>query len=458
MIGRSNHSQKRIFPVISPNIYSSTSSNEFELTADQQVARNLLALANQKLFAGLDWRRGQLEVRRKFGYLLLQHRLGIEAELASQWQRADSFWLTLQTEFKALSTRQELWQELAQTLANTPEVRVMNKPAQLRQRLVDELLIDTHCAFYNGLMQQQAKPSWRDAYGKDSFQRAFVHIDYIQQLLEFSIVRDEVGTLLQEAWQTRITACQQAKKWQQAIYYCQVRLKYSPNVIDFQSELVEVIYLATLAKLVEAKTKIQQFQNAKTLLTGISELEKCLKNYPHNLTIFQLLGNLYHLQAINLFSNHQLSESLVLIQKAITYNPYLEQAIQTRKELMQMMNQWQQMRHSELFQEGQYPFAEADRGFAPMNAYINSEAAKETAKAFHIAEAFQEQSNHSLVIPSSAAVEEPPILTPAYMAPQPGSKPMFARLLSFPYRRIKLQMAVACVLVLVAILVRYVIA
>ena len=383
MIARSYHPQKRVFPVISENLYK-LSFEQAELTADKQAAYNLLALANQTFFGS------HLDVLGQFGSLLRQHQLAMEAELASKWLRADFFWRQVQIEFEALSKKQAVWQELAVAVASHPETKLMNNPVQLRQRLLDELFIDTHCAFYNGLIPKTTKPSWKE--------RAFVHINYIQQLLELSsISKEEIQTLLREAWQRQIDACKEAKKRQLAMNYCQAILKCLPNDIQFQGELVEIHYLATLAKCREdAKTRAQHHQNAKTLHRRIQELEKYLKQYPYNQIIFQLLSSLYHLRAVSLKHNDQLSESLLCVQKAIAHNPLEPKVYKTRHELMEMMTQRQEqmnqllvdMRHGVPVnpKERQWQ-VEVKKGFAPMNNYIDSDEAKKTATAFQTAQA-----------------------------------------------------------------------
>lgn len=380
--------QERVFPVISANIYN-LSSEETELTADQQAGKNLLHLANQDFSTWHNFTGLGLDLKGQLGHLLVQHKLAIEAEIAAKWQRADFFWNQMRIELKALLKKPELWQEVVQNITNIPGVHIINDPEKLRQYLVNELFINTHCAFYNGLIINTRRPSWKE--------RAFVHIDYIQQLLDLSPVSaQEVETLLGEAWQTRITAYKEDKKWRQAINYCQQRIKWLPNNITFQGELAEIHYLKVLAKLGEARTDNQYTKNAKHLLNGIQTLEKYLKDYPYNVTIFEMLGSLYYLRAISLANNNSLALALLCIQKAVTYNPYLQKAFESRNELIETMKQLQEqvnqlqvdIRHgAQLTPKGQKMVAEVNKGFALMNVYIDSDEAKETANDFYIAEA-----------------------------------------------------------------------
>ncbi|MDJ0569112.1 MAG: hypothetical protein QNJ53_08680 [Pleurocapsa sp. MO_192.B19] len=390
MIFRLENYSQRVFPPIQPDIYT-TDDELTALTPDEQVTRKLIALANKEFTRWevlVGWK---LDVPSQIGHLLLQHKMAIEAELEGKWQRADFFWQQVQIEIKALSRKDNVWQYLVSVYAKEQGVLFRGDPVQMRQRLVDELLIDTHCAFYNGRSQQIEKLTLGD--------RAFVHIDYIQKLLDLSALSDNsLLSVLGEPWEKRITLLKEANKWQQAIQCCQERLRYFPNRSDFQNELAEIHWLATLAKLREAKSSAHHRQNAKTLQAGIKALENCWQQHPYNLSIFEFLGSLYHLQAISLVNSEQFAEALVSIQKAVTYNPYLDKAFETRDEIVQVMTQLQeQMRqlqqeiarkfNARLNEEGQRLLTEVQKGFGPMNAYIESEQAKMTAEQFQMAQA-----------------------------------------------------------------------
>ena len=390
MISRLKNPSQRVFPPIQSDIYT-RNDDLTTLTPDQRVAQKLLALANQdftKWGLLVGWK---LDGLGNIGRLLLQHRLAIEAELAAQWQRADFFWQQVLIEIKALSKRDNIWQYLVSVYANEPGVVLMGEPVQIRQRLVDELLIDTHCAFYNERSQQ--------IEGLTIGDRAFIHIDYIQNLLDLSAIsNDSLLSLLGKPWEKRITLCKETKKWQEAIQYCQERLRYLPNRSGFQNDLAEIHWLATLEKHREAKSPAHHRQNAKTLQAGIKALEKCGQQYPYNLNIFKFLGSLYRLQSISLVNRDQFSGALVAIQKAVTYNPYLEKAFETRTELIQTMTQLQEQMNqvqqeiaqkfnARLNKHGQKLLTEAKKGFGPMNAYMESEPAKMTARQFQVAQA-----------------------------------------------------------------------
>lgn len=390
MIFRLENYSQRVFPPIQPDIYTKD-DDLTTLTPDERVARKLIALANKEFTRWEVLVKWKLDVSGQIAHLLLQHKMAIEAELAGKWQRADFFWQQVQIEIKVLSGKENVWQDLISVYANEPDVVFMGDPVTMRQRLVDEVLIDTHCAFYNGRSQQVEKLTLGD--------RAFVHIDYIQKIFDLSDLSDSsLLSVLGEPWEKRITLLKEAKKWQQAIHYCEERLRYFPNRSDFQNELLEIHWLSILTKLREAKSSAHHQQNAKILQAGIKPLEKYWQQYPYNLSIFEIFGSLYHLQAFSLVNSKQFAKALVSIQKAVTYNPYFDKAFETRDEIMQVMTQLQeQMRqvqqdiaqkfNARLNEQGQRLLAEAQKGFGPMNAYIESEQAKMTAGQFQIAQA-----------------------------------------------------------------------
>jgi hypothetical protein len=237
MIARLESSSQRIFPPIQPTLYS-PNQDSVELSPDRQVTQQLLSLSHRELTRWQLWCGWKLDAEGQLAHLLLQHRLAIAAELSAQWQQADFFWNQVYIGLKALS--EKAWGALSTIAANHPGVTVVNNSAQLRQRFVDELLIDTHCAFYNGLVQQEKN--------RDPNDRAFVHIDYIQRLLAFSaLTREESAALLKSPWQERIQACRKKGRWKQAGQICSLRLRYLPS-IEYQNELAEVNYAAAIAQ------------------------------------------------------------------------------------------------------------------------------------------------------------------------------------------------------------------
>lgn len=281
MIARLNAYSHRIFPPVGSGFYILDLGNK-ELTPDQQAARKLLSFSNRD-FTLLERLSGRkLDIQGQIGHLLLQHRYALEAELASQWHRADFFWRQVLIELKAFIEQDTNWQGLVNAISPPADATVMTDPSQLRQRLLDELFIDTHCAFYNGLVEQKENLVLQD--------RAFAHIDYIQQYLALiDMSAEAILSLLGEPWQIRINLSVKVKQWHIVIKTCTQRLKHLPSSIRFLNELAEILHRASMAIPKEAKFTLQYWQNIRALKSGIKVLEECRKNYPENLSIFEAL-------------------------------------------------------------------------------------------------------------------------------------------------------------------------
>lgn len=368
----------RIFPQIQPDIYTKKYDLSV-LTPDQKVACKLLALANQKFTSLERLLRWKLNAQGQIGHLLFQHRLALEAELEGQWKQADFYWHQVQIEIKALAKRKEIWLVLLLEIASEPGVEMMKDPVKVRQRLVDELLIDTHRAFYKGLEKQK----------EDIGYRAFVHIDYIQGVLNLSSLSGyRLLSILDYPWKKRINFFQGNEDWKHAIQLCSLRLKYFPESFQFQNKLVELNISAILSKLKKLKTKqswtiknfqfvdfclwalsivlfvlgtiilivfvpifyfssrsllslvinitsslsdfakklrSQVIQEQKILKQGIKSLEILLKKYPHNFNIYQGLNVLHNKYAIKLREESKFTEAHLHEDKASTYKANFKQ-------------------------------------------------------------------------------------------------------------------------------------
>jgi hypothetical protein len=209
-----------------------------------------------------------------------------------------------------------------------------------------------------------------------------------------------IRALLEQPWQIHINLCKQANQWRSAVQVADRRVKSLPTATDYQAELAELHCLATFTKLREAKVVPHYLQNAAKLQNGIQSLEKLLKTYPEQASIFEALGTLHHLRAVSLANGKQVVQALVAARRAVTYDPHLEQADETRKELIKVMEslqaqmdqieaQMSRQGNSRLNAEGRYLKSQADKGFIPMNTYIESKSAKDIGFAVPVARAIR---------------------------------------------------------------------
>lgn len=390
MIARPQRSPSRLFPLLTA--YGCTKPFELDAgTPDQQAAATLLSLAKLNLTRSQQFFAYQLSPQAHLARLLMQHQMGLEAEQKAQWQRADFYWQQVQNQLKALSKREALWQALTDEIAQKyPDAEWLNQPLILRQRLVEEVLIDTHCGFYNGLTEPGEGSVWGD--------RPFTHIRYIEKLLPYSsLTPQEIQSLLADSWQQQINHYRTTKNWTAAIKLCRHRLTYCSD-IPYQNELAEMQASAISAKLTNGKSEKQQLQDAKQLKKGIQQFEALAKQYSHNVALLDYLGNLHHLHAIRLGNSGQVAEGLVAVEKALIYTPYLRDAVVTRSHLTQAMEKLSEYAtqiktqlarnpNTRLNPEGRRVLTQAQKGFALREWYLNSKYASSARKAVQIAEA-----------------------------------------------------------------------
>lgn len=76
--------------------------------------------------------------------------LAVRAKTAAIRAKDDSH--SCEVRQQALLNKPENWQTITLIVANKPGIKIMNDPVKLRQHLMNELFINTHCAFYNGLI------------------------------------------------------------------------------------------------------------------------------------------------------------------------------------------------------------------------------------------------------------------------------------------------------------------
>ncbi|MBD2259302.1 hypothetical protein [Pseudanabaena sp. FACHB-2040] len=383
LIARPQQSSLRVFPAITADFYSSSSVPE-AATPDRQAAVNLIALAYRNLTKAQLFFARNLSPQDHLARLLIQHRLGFEAELSAQWQRADFYWQQVQNQLIALRKQGFFWQALADDLARDyPDAEGLKDPITLRQRLVEELLIDTHCGFYNGLnqLQQKAADSSQAGSGCD---RNFAHLCFLEALLPQSSLPSESWlAMLALPWQQQIERYRADQNWREAIRLCRHRLSVYPKSIAYQTELAEVEGAAILATLKKRESRQQFRANARCLQKGIRQFETLVKTYPYNCVLYDYLGDLHHLHAIQLGNAGEVAAGLVAVEKALTYAPQLKGALSTRNDLAQLMNQIQdqvaqikanlkRQPNARLTAQGQQLIAQAKKGFTSRDAYVKS--------------------------------------------------------------------------------------
>jgi tetratricopeptide (TPR) repeat protein len=315
----------------------------------------------------------------------------MDAERTGRWGRADFFWRETHATLRRLSDQPKVWQDVSAAITDETDAHVMRDPVQLRQRLVDEILIDTHRALFNGLSRGNEQLALGD--------RAFVHLDYLKDLLPFSgRPREHLHDLVAPPLERRIALSEAAEKWQSAIADGRDLLTLFPESEDHQNRLAGLHFAATLASLKNGTSRRRKRKDADVLRRGIAALEQLHREHPTNSMLFGLLAHLHRLRAITMANAGRLAEALVAAQTAVTFDPSLAEAWVTRAQLMEAMQQLRtrmesieadlaRRRNARLNRDGQRLRAEAREGFHPFNRYAHSAEAAETSRAARLARA-----------------------------------------------------------------------
>jgi hypothetical protein len=309
----------RWFPCVRPDLYAAGDA------AAPAPAAPLLQLAHRPLSRRQRYRGTGLDGEGRLARLLYLHRLGLEAELAGQARRADFFWTELQQALAAAVDRAEDWERRPPTVP-------AGASGSLRSRLVREVFLETHAAFYNGRLSAGAALPVGD--------RAFAHARHLRALSAFAdLSDDERFALLDAPARAEIGACRAARRWDDAIRVAGAMRALFPERIEYQDHWADL----TVARMLPAldrnpKQLDRQLRDAELVRETIDQLEQERRRHPYNRLLFELIGQLYHLRAVKLANGGQLSDALVTVARALAYYPTLTDAQRTQESLRRAMS------------------------------------------------------------------------------------------------------------------------
>jgi hypothetical protein len=391
IIARKESSAERIFPPITPSLYQSSAS-ESKLTVAQSAAVKMLATAGEKLSLWQKYLGWGQDTSARLSHLLLTHRTAFQLEQAGQWRRADFFWQRLYAKLASTFQSDEDWQSLAASLAaQNPELEILADPLKLQASLIEELLIDTHAAFYNGQAESSAELTVNS--------RLWSHLDYILKILEISALSpqaklDCVGV----AAEARFSLLKKAGQRQQAIALCLLILKFAPEAIEWQERLTELAAFHFLDTDDAHRRTAGSAHSNETLQKGIEYIEYLRQTYSLNLKAYDVLSGLYSSVAVNLANAGHLSSALVAAQTALTFNPASDNAAQILSKLIEEMEQLKDLAQGMKTEVSTNPATrlndaaismldEARLGFEPLERYKRSAEARRIEEAFEVAKA-----------------------------------------------------------------------
>lgn len=380
MIKRADYLKNRILPEISKNIYESR----------QNISLDILGLANRNFsLADKIWG-NKLDAKGHVGKLLYHHKMAIEAETAQKFQRADFFWRQFYSIIEKIQSNRIILENFYNEIKGKDEFKLFDDSNTLFQCLINELFIDTHCGFYNDIIDKTKEIKKKS--------RALIHINYIKYLLELSdLSKDEQKKLLHPFYKESLESYKNSGNRKEAIQMCEEATERFPDKLEYQNELCELYFSKTFSKLSEnGSNKNDNKKDAKIIDEGIKKLEGLNRKFPHNFLCYQLLGESCHIHSVKLANAELLSQALLEIEKAVTFNPFLSKAHETKEQLIEMMQELEsQMKvvsdqiskepGKTLNEAGQKLMDQANKGFAPLNTFIESDEAKQIQEGFYTA-------------------------------------------------------------------------
>jgi hypothetical protein len=318
------------------------------------------------------------------------HRQAFEAELDGRNARADFFWRELCRYIRRYWENRPTWAALPEIVNTRSEVS-LSDPLEIRQRVVNEVFIDTHCAFYNGRVNGAQTLELTD--------RAFIHAEYVATLANIAGTPIEATRpLLTPPIKLRIDFYKTANRWEEAIRLSERVLARFPQASDLQDELAELYVAAALAELRNGESPEDNTSDAARLETAIGYLEALRNRCPFNSKIYALLAQCYHIRAIKLANGGALADALAAVRWAQTYDPFLEEARKTEEQFTEMMKDLQsqveqieaeltRQPDAQLNEQGRRLLFEAKRGFTSVTEVDNSTHAAEIARDRNLADA-----------------------------------------------------------------------
>jgi tetratricopeptide (TPR) repeat protein len=372
----------RIFPPITPRLYGAQG-------AGTQGPGAVLALATRRLawwqrFGGMG-----LDAAGRLARLLYLHREAFEAELAGDGPRADVLWDELRRWLVRIAGDNACWSALVALLGPAVDgSRPTAAPA--RARLVDELLIDTHLAFWNGLAGGSAP---------ELASRAWTHLDRATVLLPWSGLGAQEREALGRAVATmRIEGLAAAGKWGDAAEAAGAALQQAPGDDAAQDRYVELVAQAALASVAAKPSNATAEADVAVLAQAIRRLDAFRSAHPENPVVFEALGSLaLHLGSAQAWGG-RLPEALESVERALAFDPSLPDArsfrgeveadmVAARTRIAALRDEVRKNPALRLSDDAARAERQLSAGTGPRDAYLASPAPREVAEARVHAEA-----------------------------------------------------------------------
>lgn len=309
--------------------------------------------------------------------LLELYRRATSAESANQGPRASAYWdeAALQLEGLFSAPRQRFWRALHKQIS-TEGLEVLSTPEELRQRFVEEVLVDLHCAYFNGRLREGAAPPATD--------RVWLHVDIINLFVANEELDQTRLKLLTDALRNiSLEAYESAEEWVACRRLLEQALERAPRREDLVERLAVVSLKAALEGLGSSESEYLNRREAEGLDRDISRLERWRRKYPDELALYEIMGRLSMVRAIKLGNAGELADALAVIERAVVLSPgsieiqtarfQLLEAMTTLQEKMEeVQKQIRFQPRAQLNADGQRLLRQARRGYKPAKKFLDS--------------------------------------------------------------------------------------
>lgn len=305
----------------------------------------------------------------KVWHLLYLHRRAFEAEMVGYRDQADFYWRDLARRLRGVWDNSAAWDAAAAQLDGAG----LDGP-ELRRLCMDELFVDSHIALAYGLIRAGAP--YRS-------EQLALHMASMERLLRLKAAgEDEITEVLYPLVAAEVAGLRAADMGAAAL--ARLRgIKSQTLRLKFAAVLADLVF----GNLVTAMDRLPEARPGRIglIAAAINEVEALRAARPGMAVLYQLLGLLHQLQCIQMANVNMLADALVACEKARRYWPALESIEATRRTLHAKMSELQKFIDSLQWQtgygngqtlnaDGLRLKADAERGFMPVQNFINSDA------------------------------------------------------------------------------------
>jgi hypothetical protein len=247
-------------------------------------------------------------------------------------------------------------------------------------RVAREVFWETHWALVRGGLRDKNPEDIR------SDARAFVHLGWIRSLEtllpeESAASRSDLEAALRLQVHTLERAARLKEAWKRAGELQQL----APENSEYPSRAAE-IQMAIVSKALDASGD-DITEREQALRSAIVNMTRLRGGERPILSVLQAEAVLRQQLAIALANDDRLSDALLESRKALALDPWLEGGKETFEKLVEFLSQMQEQANSireevqagnrQLSSKGEWLLREAERGYGPVNAFLESQEYQE---------------------------------------------------------------------------------